>query len=207
MCCAGPIYSCISRLILRLVSVSYSSPYPDTSRCMQPACLHNIQTSRCMQLDCLHNIWTSRPLPSFQTSMSSHIWPSGIHTLRHPYLSTPTPLDACSKPAYIMSRPPDLVHTHSAHLPSAHPPSAHPPLACLPSTHPPSIHPRFIQHTQSGNQHSAPFRHTPVSSYPVVYLSVTYVSPSGYLYSHFCLLIFVTVHLQVHLLMIHLHNY
>jgi hypothetical protein len=71
----------------------------------------------------------------------------------------------------------------------------------------PSIHLRFIQHTQSRNQHSAPFRHTPVSSYLVVYLSVTYVSPSGYLYSCFCLLIFVTVYLRVHLLMICLHTY
>jgi hypothetical protein len=28
-------------------------------------------------------------------------------------LITPTPPDACSKPAYITSGPPDLIHTHS----------------------------------------------------------------------------------------------
>jgi hypothetical protein len=91
ICHARPTYSHISRLILRSVSISYASTYPDTSGHMQPACLHNIQTSR--------------PLPSLQIFMSSHIWPSGIHTLRHPYLSTPTPLDTCSQPAYITSRP------------------------------------------------------------------------------------------------------
>jgi hypothetical protein len=73
-----------------------------------------------MQPACLHNIQTSGPLPSLQTFMSSHIQPSGIHTLRHPYLSTPTPLDACSKPAYITSGPhPYTFLTHPAFHSSA----------------------------------------------------------------------------------------
>jgi len=119
MCHAGPTYSRISRQILRLVSVSYTSPYPDTSGCMQPACLHNFHTFVPLDL-CPLSGHSCSPTSGPQTS---------------------TPLDACSKPTYIMSRPPDLIHTHSwlICLPLIHLPLIRLLLICLPLVHLPSI--------------------------------------------------------------------
>jgi len=179
-------YSHISRLILRLVSISYSSPYPDTSRCMQPACLHNI--------------WTSGPLLSFCTFMSSHIWWTSRRRTSRRWISRRQTSGRWMSQECVWMRSGHYLSRFTACIWRCR---------CTKVWMPegPSIHPRFIQHTQSENQHSAPFRHTPVSSYLVIYLSVTYVSLPGYLYSCFCLLIFVTVHLQVHLLMIRLRTY